>query len=98
MLSGQNGVKFVNIENNGSAEVDGTAPKPFKPQLTGTFAALMTAAPGMIAAPARNGAVKALTAEFSEADKTAAPPFVRAAAVTTAAAICILFTAMAPGN
>jgi len=72
--------------------------KPFKLQLVETFATLMTAAFGMVAALAWNEAIKALIAEFFESDKTLIPLVVYAIIVTIVAVICILLIARTLGR
>ena len=72
--------------------------KPFKLQLVETFATLMTAAFGMVAALAWNEAIKALIAEFFESDKTLVPLVVYAIIVTIVAVICILLIARTLGR
>jgi uncharacterized membrane protein YidH (DUF202 family) len=93
------GVMFVNIErNDGGKEVDEMATKPFKLQLVETFATLMTAAFGMIAALAWNTAIKALIDEFFETETAVVPLIVYAIVVTVLAVICILLIARSLGK
>ena len=74
------------------------APKPFKVQLVETFATLMTAAFGMIAALAWNGAITALIHEVFGTETKLIPLFVYAIVVTIVAVICIIFIARTLGK
>ncbi|MDR0198115.1 MAG: DUF5654 family protein [Methanomassiliicoccaceae archaeon] len=74
------------------------ATKPFKIQLVETFATLMTAAFGMVAALAWNEAIKTLIAEFFGSDKTVVPLIIYAIVVTIVAVICILLIARTLGK
>ncbi|MCL2785782.1 MAG: DUF5654 family protein [Methanomassiliicoccaceae archaeon] len=72
--------------------------KPFKLQLVETFATLMTAAFGMIAALAWNEAIKALVAKYFAADDSIVPLLVYAIVVTIIAVICIIIIARTIGK
>jgi len=74
------------------------APKPFKIQLVETFATLMTAAFGMVAALAWNQAIKALIDEFFDTGNTVVPLIIYAIVVTVVAVICILLIARTLGK
>ena len=74
------------------------APKPFKIQLVETFATLMTAAFGMIAALAWNTAIKTLIDEYFDAGSTLVPLFVYAIFITILAVICIVLIARSLGK
>jgi uncharacterized membrane protein YidH (DUF202 family) len=93
-----NGVKYVNNERYNGDEVNKMA-KPFKLQLVETFATLMTAAFGMIAALAWNEAIKALIKEaFGETGNALLPLFVYAIIVTIIAVICIILISRSLGK
>ena len=72
--------------------------KPFKIQLVETFATLMTAAFGMIAALAWNTAIKTLIDEIFDTGDTIIPLFVYAIIITVIAVICILLIARTLGR
>ena len=74
------------------------APKPFKIQLVETFATLMTAAFGMIAALAWNTAIKAFIDEYFASGSTVVPLFVYAVFITVVAVICIVLIARTLGR
>jgi uncharacterized membrane protein YdjX (TVP38/TMEM64 family) len=74
------------------------ATKPFKLQLVETFATLMTAAFGMIAALAWNEAIKALIAEFIQSENAVVPKLMYAVTVTVIAVICIILIARTIGR
>jgi uncharacterized membrane protein YcjF (UPF0283 family) len=94
----KNSVKYVNKERYDDAEVYNMA-KPFKLQLIETFATLMTAAFGMIAALAWNTAIKALIDEvFGTAGDALLPLFVYAIVITVIAVICIIMIARSLGK
>ena len=74
------------------------ASKPFKLQLVETFATLMTAAFGMVAALAWNEAIKALIGKFFTGGDQLVPMIVYAIVVTIIAVLCILFIARTLGK
>jgi len=74
------------------------APKPFKIQLVETFATLMTAAFGMIAALAWNTAIKTLIDEYFAYGSTVVPLFIYAIFITILAVICIVLIARTLGK
>ena len=74
------------------------ATKPFKLQLVETFATLMTAAFGMVAALAWNEAIKALIGRFFATGDELVPMIIYAIVVTVIAVICILFIARTLGK
>ncbi|MCL2142767.1 MAG: DUF5654 family protein [Methanomassiliicoccaceae archaeon] len=75
-----------------------TAQKPFKLQLVETFATLMTAAFGMVAALAWNEAIKALIAEYIDSENAVVPLLIYAIVVTVIAVICIVLIARSIGR
>ena len=73
--------------------------KPFKLQLVETFATLMTAAFGMIAALAWNEAIKALVAKYYPvAGDAVVPLLIYAIIITVIAVLCIIFIARTLGK
>ena len=72
--------------------------KPFKLQLVETFATLMTAAFGMIAALAWNEAIKALVAKYYTADDSVIPLLIYAIVITVIAVLCIILIARTLGK
>ncbi|MDR0777928.1 MAG: DUF5654 family protein [Methanomassiliicoccaceae archaeon] len=73
--------------------------KSFKLQLVETFATLMTAAFGMIAALAWNTAIKALIDEvFGTTGNALLPLFVYAIIITIIAVICIIIISRSLGK
>ena len=72
--------------------------KPFKLQLVETFATLMTAAFGMIAALAWNQAIKALVDKFFDTEDALIPLFIYALIITVIAVICIILIARTLGK
>jgi divalent metal cation (Fe/Co/Zn/Cd) transporter len=72
--------------------------KSFKLQLIETFATLMTAAFGMVAALAWNEAIKALIKEVFGSETELVPLILYAVIVTIIAVICILFIARTLGK
>jgi len=72
--------------------------KPFKLQLVETFATLMTAAFGMIAALAWNEAIKALVGKYFSADDSIVPLLIYAIVVTVVAVVCIIVIARTLGK
>jgi len=72
--------------------------KPFKLQLVETFATLMTAAFGMIAALAWNEAIKALVAKYFDTGDELVPMLVYAIIVTIIAVICIILISRTLGR
>jgi Mg2+/citrate symporter len=72
--------------------------KSFKLQLVETFATLMTAAFGMIAALAWNGAIKAAVGVFFGDPDDLTGMFVYAIIITVLAVICIILIARSLGN
>ena len=72
--------------------------KPFKMQLVETFATLMTAAFGMIAALAWNEAIKAVVAKFFDPEDSVVPLLVYAIVITVIAVICIILIARTLGK
>jgi uncharacterized membrane protein YidH (DUF202 family) len=74
------------------------ASKPFKLQLVETFATLMTAAFGMIAALAWNEAIKALVSKYFSPEDSVVPLIIYAIVITVIAVICIIVIARTLGR
>jgi membrane protein YdbS with pleckstrin-like domain len=69
-----------------------------KVQIVETFATLMTAAFGMVAALAWNEAIKALIARYIDAGDELIPMIIYAVVVTIVAVVCIILIARTLGN
>jgi H+/gluconate symporter-like permease len=91
-------VIFVNIERYVSERFIKMATKPLKLQLVETFATLMTAAFGMVAALAWNEAIKTFVQEFFGSENALVPMLIYAIVVTIIAVICILLIARTLGR